>query len=210
MLKLGNLIPTDVYLMDIEKDQNLEKWAELYDFHLINQSFQSFKIGIPSYYQDYFTEFVTKFISNHFIKGEIFYFCKLTAGVTLKEFIANCPYITDQKQIHLLPDEHISYRKIGPDFWDLSVQGYEFIFYHAERIDEGRKDFSIYSRYHKKGALLGFCNDPKFKMGFFHNSRLKRLIELQLANFWITSNIDNKHKSYYEICNNTVKLLMKK
>lgn len=105
MLKLGNLIDEDIFLLDFDSLNDIHSWQENYKLHLINNEFKSFKIGIPSRLKNELIGLADQFVDASEIKGSSFVYLDVTSDTKLRTLIeSNQPEIKDKK-VFLLPQK---------------------------------------------------------------------------------------------------------
>ncbi len=191
MLKLGNLIAEDIFIIENQHLVDLQLWKSHYHYHLVNNEFKSCKIGIPFGIGSDELKVVEDFLNSISINFNIFKYFELPAEVSISQIMDIHPEYVQNKQLHILANNDIVYKTIGVDFWDLSIKGFEVIIYKAERIKECQKHLSMYKRYTNKGVLLGFTATPKYSFGIMHKSKYYKLCEEGNIDFWVTETIDS-------------------
>jgi hypothetical protein len=92
--------------------------------------------------------------------------------------------------------EDVNYKTIGADFWELSLNGIEVIFYKSERIKECQKHLSMFKRYKNKGVSLGFTGTPKYSFGLMHKNKYNKLCTDGIIDFWVTETVDSSESNY--------------
>lgn len=196
MLKLGNLIAEDVFLVENIHLQNLETWKSHYHYYIINNEFKACKVGIPFDIDTVVLQEIIQFLESISINFKSFNYFQLTPDISISQMIENNPEYVQNKQIHILANKDVHYKTIGANFWDLSLSGIETIFYKAERIKECQKHLSMFKRYTNKGVLLGFTATPKFSFGLLHKNKYFKLCNDGNIDFWVTETIDSSDSNY--------------
>jgi hypothetical protein len=196
MLKLGNLIAEDIFIIENQHLVDLQLWKSHYHYHLVNNEFKSFKIGIPVGIDSDKLKEVEEFLNSTSINYSIFKYFELPPEVSISQIIEIHPEYIQNKQVHILANKDILYKNIGAEFWDLSIKGIEVVIYKAERIKECQKHLSMYKRYTNKGVLLGFTATPKHSFGIMHKNRYSKLCNDGNIDFWITETIDTADAHY--------------
>ena len=196
MLKLGNLIQQDVFILENSHLGEFETWKNNYEHHLINNQFKACKIGLPISTPNETKNQILKFIESLFIKVELFHYHRLTAQLTLFDLLKLDNHNEVDKTIHVFPDFDVTYKTIGSELWDLAVKGYEVIFYKAERMKECQKNTSTLKRYSNKGVILGFSGSNKYPLGILHKRKIQKLMNDGIVDFWVTATCNPKDSLY--------------
>ena len=198
MLKLGNLIEEDIFLLDFDSLNDIHSWQENYKFHLINNEFKSFKIGIPFRLKNELIGLADQFIDSSEIKGSSFIYLDVTSDTKLRTLIeSNQPEIKDKK-VFLLPQKNVKYTKFSSDFWDLNLLGYEINVLKCDGMKECQSTPKTINKYLLKGAKIGFTGSNKHSFGLLHKRRITQLFQENLINFWITETINQRDSSYLQ------------
>lgn len=208
MLKLGNLIQEDVFLIEknIENWQN--SWQENYRYHLINNEFKSFKIGIPFDSSNELVTVVNTFIKAMEISGSLFYYFCISPDVKLIDLITENRAMIKDSKVYLLLDKEIKYSRISPDFWDINLMGFEIIILKCDRLKECQNKPSTIGKYSLKGALIGITGSANYSFGIMHKRKIAELHNEKLVDFWITESISQNESNYIQEIKLKTELLM--
>lgn len=193
MLKLGNLVKQDVFILEDFHLNDLKEWKTNYEYHLINNEFKFTKIGFPTNTTSELIQEVCRFIQPLNIEVETFVYQTLSSEMSISDLVDN---VGDSKTIHILPNPDVEYKKLGSEFWDFSVKGFEIIFYKADRLKECQKYNSTFKRYSNKGVILGYTGSPKYSFGLLHKWKLEKLCNDGIIDFWITETANIKDNHY--------------
>jgi len=193
MLKLGNLIKHDVFILEDFHLTHLSDWKINYEYHLINNEFKFTKIGFPSNTAENIIQEVIRFIQQLNIGVETFAYQILSSEMTLYNLINNHG---ENKTLHILPNPDVEYKKLGSEFWEFAVKGFEIIFYKADRLKECQKNNSTFKRYSNKGVVLGYTGSPKYNFGLLHKWKLEKLSKDGIIDFWISETTNTKDNHY--------------
>lgn len=193
MLKLGNLIKHDVFILEESHLERLDEWKSNYEYHLINNEFKRTKIGFPINTSLQIIQEICQFIQSLNIEVETFNYNILSSEVTLSDIVTAQ---TDSKTLHILPNPDVEYKKLGSEFWEFAVKGYEIIFYKIDRLKECQKNNSTFKRYSNKGVILGYTGSPKHSLGILHKWKLEKLCKDGVIDFWITETANIKENHY--------------
>jgi len=198
MLKLGNLIEEDIFLLDFTSLDDIHSWQENYKFHLINNEFKSFKIGIPFAHKNELVDLVNQFIESSDIKGNYFIYFDVTNDTKLLTLIeSNQPEIKDKK-VFLLPQKNVKYSKLSADFWDMNLLGYSIKILKCDGMKECQSSPKNINKYVLKGAKIGFTGSNKHSFGLLHKRRITQLFQENLIDYWITETINQRDSSYLQ------------
>jgi len=198
MLKLGNLIEEDIFLLDFTSLDDIHSWQENYKFHLINNEFKSFKIGIPFAHKNELVDLVNQFIESSDIKGNYFIYFDVTNDTKLLTLIeSNQPEIKDKK-VFLLPQKNVKYSKLSADFWDMNLLGYSIKILKCDGMKECQSTPKNINKYVLNGAKIGFTGSNKHSFGLLHKRRITQLFQENLIDFWITETINQRDSSYLQ------------
>ncbi len=196
MLKLGNLIKHDVFILEETQLNELSKWKENYEYHLINNEFKSCKLGFPASVNQNLIVEIQNSILKLDIQCETFQYWVLTEHDKISEIVEQHTQTNSEKVIHILPSSKVVYKNIGSEFWDLAVRGIEVVFYKVERLKECQRNSSFFKRYSNKGLTMGFTGSPKYSLGIFHKRKLAKLLNDGTINFWISESIYSNDPNY--------------
>ena len=196
MLKLGNLIAEDVFIIESDHIQNIDHWKSQYQYFLVNNEFKSCKIGLPFDIGSTELKEITEFLESLSIDFKTFYYFEIEPEQTILQILEIHPEYVQNNQLNILANKNVVYKAIGSDFWDLSLKGIEVIFYKAERIKECQKHLSMFKRYTNKGVQLGFSATPKYSFGILHKNRYFKLCNDGNIDFWVTETIDTTDSNY--------------
>ncbi len=193
MLKLGNLINCDVFLLEEIHLSNLVDWKTNYEYHLINNEFKFTKLGFPVNTNNNIIKEICEFVQKLNIGVEFFNYHILSCNQTISEIIEQ---EVENKRIHILPSPDVEYKKLGAEFWEFAVKGYEIIFYKVDRLKECQKNNSTFKRYSNKGVVVGLTGSPKNSLGLLHKWKLQKLLNDGIVDFWITETTNLKESQY--------------
>jgi hypothetical protein len=198
MLKLGNLIEEDIFLLDFTSLDDIHSWQENYKFHLINNEFKSFRIGIPFRFKNELAGLAEQFVDASEIKGSCFVYFDVTNDTKLLTLIeSNQPEIKDKK-VFLLPQKNVKYSKLSTDFWDMNLLGYSIKILKCDGMKECQSTPKNINKYVLKGAKIGFTGSNKHSFGLLHKRRITQLFHENLIDFWITETINQRDSSYLQ------------
>ncbi len=210
MLKLGNLIKQDVFILEETHFIDLPKWKEHYEYHLINNEFKSCKLGFPQTISNETISEIQTSIVNLDVACEIFRYEILTENNKISEIVEQQIKHSENKIIHILPSPNVLYKNIGSEFWDLAVKGIEVVFYKVERLKECQRNSSVFKRYSNKGLTMGFTGSPKYSLGIFHKRKLTKLLNEGIIDFWVTDSLASIDQNYLWECKIKIALLTAK
>jgi hypothetical protein len=196
MLKLGNLIDEDTFLLDCDSLNGNNSWFKDYKSYLMNNEFKSFRIGIPFAHKNKLVDFVNEFIEYSNLKGSYFVYFNITNETKLSTIIENNQSEIINNKVFLLPDKNIKYSKLSIDFWDINLLGYEIYLLKCDGMKECQKNPNIINKLYQKGAKIGITGSKKHSFGFLHKRIIKQLVKEKLVNFWITETIFEKDYNY--------------
>jgi hypothetical protein len=196
MLKLGNLIDEDIFLLDCDSLHGSNSWFEDYKLYLTNNEFKSFQIGIPFIHKNKLIDFVNQFIEYSNLKGRYFIYFNVTNETKLIPIIENNPSEIINKKVFLLPDKNIKYSKLSIDFWDINLLGYQIYLLKCDGMKECQKNPNVINKLLQKGAKIGITGSKKHSFGLLHNKIINQLVNEKLVNFWITETIFEKDYNY--------------
>jgi hypothetical protein len=195
MLKLGNLIEEDIYLLELDSVDNNQSWQENYKFHLLENEFKSFKIGIPYNHKNALKGIVSDFIENTNLNGSYFVYFNVEQGTNLPALIEDGQEEISLKKLFLLPHMNLTYSKFSTDFWDLNLLGYEIHILKCDRMKECQSNPKTMKKYMLKGARIGISGSNKYSFGIFHKRKITQLFNANLINYWITECINHNDSS---------------
>jgi hypothetical protein len=113
MLKLGNLIAEDVFLIENLQVQNLETWKSHYHYYIINNEFKAVKIGIPFDIDTIALQEILEFLESTSINFKIFNYFKLIPNNSISKLIEANPEYVIKNQVHILANQDVNYKTIG-------------------------------------------------------------------------------------------------
>jgi len=196
MLKLGNLIDEDIFLLDCDSLHGKNSWFKDYKSYLKNNEFKSFRIGIPFAHKNKLVDFVNEFIEYSNLNGSYFVYFNITNETKLSTIIENNQSEIINKKVFLLPDKNIKYSKLSIDFWDMNLLGYEIYLLKCDGMKECQKNPNIINKLLQKGAIIGITGSKKHSFGILHKRIINQLVKEKLVNFWITETIFEKDYNY--------------
>jgi len=196
MLKLGNLIDEDIFLLDCDSLHGNNSWFKDYKSYLYNNEFKSFRIGIPFAHKNKLVDFVNEFIEYSNLKGGYFVYFNITNETKLSTIIENNQSEIINNKVFLLPDKNIKYSKLSIDFWDMNLLGYEIYLLKCDGMKECQKNPNIINKLFQKGAKIGITGSKKHSFGLLHKKIITQLVKEKLVNFWITETIFEKDYNY--------------
>ena len=196
MLKLGNLIYQDTFLLDCDSLNGNNSWFKDYKSYLMNNEFKSFQIGIPFVQKNKLVDLVNEFIEYSNLNGSYFVYFNITNETKLSTIIENYQSEIINKKVFLLPEKNIKYAKLSLDFWDINLLGYEIYLLKCDGMKECQKNPNIINKLYQKGAKIGITGSKKHSFGFLHKRIIKQLVKEKLVNFWITETIFEKDYNY--------------
>jgi len=196
MLKLGNLIYQDTFLLDCDSLNGNNSWFKDYKSYLMNNEFKSFQIGIPFVQKNKLLDLVNEFIEYSNLNGSYFVYFNITNETKLSTIIENNQSEIINNKVFLLPDKNIKYSKLSIDFWDINLLGYEIYLLKCDGMKECQKNPNIINKLYQKGAKIGITGSKKHSFGFLHKRIIKQLVKEKLVNFWITETIFEKDYNY--------------
>jgi len=196
MLKLGNLIDEDTFLLDCDSLNGNNSWFKDYKSYLMNNEFKSFQIGIPFVQKNKLVDLVNEFIEYSNLNGIYFVYFNITNETKLSTIIENNQSEIINNKVFLLPDKNIKYSKLSIDFWDINLLGYEIYLLKCDGMKECQKNPNIINKLYQKGAKIGITGSKKHSFGFLHKRIIKQLVKEKLVNFWITETIFEKDYNY--------------
>lgn len=211
MFKLGNLIEEDIYLLDFETLNCNNTWQDNYKFHLIQNEFKSYKIGIPFIQKNNLVDLVNQFIESITeIKGSYFVYFDIERKTKLLTLIEGSQIELNNKKVFLLPEKDLKYSEFSSDFWEMTLMGYEINILKCDRMNECQTTPRIINKYLLKGARIGITGSKKYSFGLLHKKRIKQLHKENLIDYWITQTINQNDSSYFEEIKLKSKILKKR
>ena len=198
MLKLGNLIEADIFLLDFDSLDDCHSWQENYMFHLINNEFKLFKIGIPFSHKNELIDLVNIFLKTSEIKGSYFIYFNITCDTKLLKLVESNPLEINDKKVFLLPQKNVQYSKFSSDFWDMNLLGYSIKILKCDGMKECQNTPKIINKYLLKGAKIGITGSNKHSFGLLHKRRITQLFQDNSIDFWITETINQRDNSYLQ------------
>lgn len=196
MLKHGNLIDEDIFLLDCDSLHGNNSWFEDYKLHLTSNEFKSFQIGIPFMHKNKLIDFVNQFIEHSNLKSSYFIYFNVTDETNLLTLIENNQSEIINKRVYFLPDKNIKYSKLSKYFWDINILGYEIYLLKCDGMKECQNNPEIINKLSQKGAKIGITGSKNHSFGLLHNKIINQLIKEKLVNFWITETIFEKDYNY--------------
>ncbi len=196
MLKLGNLIDEDIFLLDCDSLHGNNSWFKDYKSYLKNNEFKSFRIGIPFAHKNKLIDFVNEFIEYSNFNGSYFVYFNITNETKLSTIIENNQSEIINKKVFLLPDKNIKYSKLSIDFWDMNLLGYEIYLLKCDGMKECQNNPKIINKLLQKGAIIGITGSKKHSFGLLHKRIINQLVKEKIVNFWITETIFEKDYNY--------------
>lgn len=199
MLKLGNLIEKDVFLLDFETSNFNNSWQENYKFHLIQNEFKSYEIGIPFKQKNLLLDLVVQFIeSTTDLKGSYFIYFNVKRDTKLLTLIEGNQNELFNKKVFLLPEKNLKYSEFSSEFWKMTIMGYEINILKCDSMTQCQRDPKIINKYLLKGARIGITGSNKHSFGFLHKRRISQLFKENLIDYWITETINQNDSSYFQ------------
>jgi hypothetical protein len=198
MLKLGNLIEEDIFLLDFDSLNDSHSWQENYKFHLINNEFKSFKIGIPFSNKNELVDLVNLFVESSEIKGSYFFYFDVTVDTKLLKLVESNTHEINDKKVFLLPHKNVNYSKFSSDFWEMNLLGYSIEILKCDSMKECQNNPKTINKYLLKGARIGITGSNKHSFGLLHKRRITQLFKEYLIDFWITETVNQQDNSYLQ------------
>lgn len=208
MLKLGNLIKEDIFLLESDSVDNNQTWQENYKFHLINNEFKSFKIGIPYELKSALIPTVSIFIESININGSYFIYFNVDQETKLLSFVESHQAEISHKKLYFLPTISLKYSKFATDFWDLNLLGYEINILKCDCMKECQNKPKTINKYVLKGARIWITGSSKHSFGILHKRRITQLFQEHIIDFWITESIKQSDSAYLQEIKLKTELLM--